>query len=118
MASMLDDMIFGRKGGPISTSMAALQRPQVVRPRWCGGDQRCWHFVGAGHTSKLPSDLGGDAWRSPAIGGGDTRVLDCFFIFLGRVFFVRLEALSSNIRFFVRVMHKGFYVNCTRHVWL
>jgi hypothetical protein len=101
MASMLDDMIFGRKGGPISTSMAALQRPQVVRPRWCGGDQRCWHFVGAGPTSKLPSDLGGDAWRSPAIGGGDAMSLIAFFIFLGRVFLVKLEALISNFRSFV-----------------
>jgi hypothetical protein len=113
MASMFGNMILGRKGGPNSTSTAeafsgancwssALLHPQVVRPRWCGGDQRCWYFVGAGPTSKLSSDLGGDAWRSPAMnGGGDARVLDCVFIFLGRVFLVNLEALTSNFRSFV-----------------
>jgi hypothetical protein len=113
MASTIGDMILGQKGGPNSSSMAeafsgaacwisALLHPQVVRPRWCGGDQRCWYFVGAGPTSKLSSDLGGDAWRSPAMnGGGDARVLDCVFIFLGRVFLVNLEALTSNLRSFV-----------------
>jgi hypothetical protein len=129
MVSKLGDMILGRKGGPISTSMAeafsgascwssTLLHPQVVRPRWCGGGQRCRYIVGAGPTSELSSDLGGDAWRSPAICGGDARVLDCVLSFSGRVFLVKLEALNSNFRSFVRVMPKGFFVKCTRHMWI
>jgi hypothetical protein len=129
MAPMIGGMIFGRKGGPTSTSMmeafsgascwsSALLHPQVVRPRWCGGGQRCRYIVVAGPTSELSSDLGGDAWRSPAICGGDARVLDCVLSFSGRVFLVKLEALNSNFRSFVRVMPKGFFVKCTRHMWI
>lgn len=111
-------VIFGRKGGPSSTSNAEassesscrcsmLQRPQVVRPRWCCGGRRLRFIVGAGPSSALPSDLGGDAWRSLAICGGGAKGLDCFLIFLPKVLFVTLEALSSNSWFLVRVMLKG-----------
>jgi hypothetical protein len=111
-------VIFGRKGGPSSTSNAeassesscrcsTLQRPQVVRPRWCCGGWRLRFIVRAGPSSALPSDLDGDAWRSPAICGGGAKGLDCFLIFLPKVLFVTLEALSSNSWFLVRVMLKG-----------
>jgi hypothetical protein len=68
-------------------------------------------------SSNFLSDLGGNARRSPAAGGGGVPpVLDCFFIFLFRGFSVSLEALSSNTRFNRASVVKGLYVICTCHV--
>jgi hypothetical protein len=48
--------------------------------------------------------------------GGDTLGLDCFFIFLTRMFFVSMEVLSSNIKFFRTSLVKGLLVFCTSYV--
>jgi hypothetical protein len=47
----------------------------------------------------LAPDLGGDAWRSPVIGGGGIQALDCMVILFAVVFFANREALTSNFRF-------------------
>lgn len=110
--------IFCRHGGESLTSdeeallrirhwSSTLLRHQVVRPRWQGGGQWTRFFAGRGRSSTLPLILGGDALRTPATCGGDTQELDCFFFFSVRVFFVIIEALSSNFKFLVRVLSKG-----------
>jgi hypothetical protein len=57
-------------------------------------------LVGRRCLSNLPLILGGDASRTPAICGRDAQGLDCFLFLSARVFFVKVDALSSNIRFF------------------
>ena len=110
--------IFGRHGGPSSTSVleayltlcwsSAARRRQVVRPRrpQAGRWQR---FIAGGERLSIPlSDLGvHSTLRSPAVGGGDAQGLDCFSSFSSRVFSVRVEALSSNIRFVRASVVKG-----------
>jgi hypothetical protein len=65
-------VIFGRLGGPSSTSTAeagpwillrssTLQGSQVVRPRIPGGGRRWDCFVGRESSSSLLSDFGGNA---------------------------------------------------------
>jgi hypothetical protein len=108
---IIASVIFGRQGGPCSTSdveafhrvccwSSARLRRQVVHPRQLGGAQRRRFFPGRGLPSILPLFLGGGALRTPAICGGDARGPDCFFNFCSRVFYVNVHALSSNTRFF------------------
>jgi hypothetical protein len=75
---------------------STLHCHQVVRPRWLRGGQRWWCIAGRGYSSFLVLFLGGDAWRTPATCGRGTSGLDCFFIFSPRVWFVKVQALSSN----------------------
>jgi hypothetical protein len=121
-------VIFGRLGGPSSTSTAeagpwilrrssTLQGSQVVRPRIPGGGRRRDCFVGRESSSSLLSGFGGNAWRSPATSGGDTRVLDCFFLLFSRVFFEIRVAFSSNSRFLRARDEKGHSAICTRYVF-
>jgi hypothetical protein len=128
IASRFDAVIFGRCGGPISTSImeaslssAAEARRSLAtkwfRPRWL--DDGRWQKICAGRepSSFLLQFLGGDARRTPAVGGGETLGLDCFLVHLCRVFFVKCEPLFSNSRFFGRVMYKGLSVkSCTYHI--
>jgi hypothetical protein len=44
----------------------------------------------------MRSELGGDAWSSPAVRGGDYLGPDCFFSLFVRVVFVKWKALSSR----------------------
>jgi hypothetical protein len=46
---------------------------KVVPPRCLGSGQQLWFFAGRGLSSNLLSFLGGDAWRTPLIFGGDTQ---------------------------------------------
>jgi hypothetical protein len=102
-------MISGQEDGPKSTSISealSIRRwgstppqGQMVRPRPYGSSQRLDLVVGREFSSKLPSKLGGNALSSPASGGGEAPVLDCFYISLVGVFSVKKKALSSNHRF-------------------
>jgi hypothetical protein len=108
--AMLAAVIYGRQGGPFSTSsLEALigffcwsstgSFLQVVCPRSQLNGRRQESIAGVGLSSAQLSDLGGDALRSPAVGGGGTRALDCFSSLGARVFFVITRALSSNFWF-------------------
>jgi hypothetical protein len=82
---------------------------QVVRPRLSGGSQGLDLGAGEEHSSILRSELGGDAWSSPAVGGRDALGPDCFSHLLVRVFFVKWEAPSSNFRFLRARDVKGLF---------
>jgi hypothetical protein len=58
-------------------------------------------------SSKPLSELGGNASSSPASGGRDTHVLDCFLFHSAGVFYARKMAFSSNIRFTRTIDEKG-----------
>jgi hypothetical protein len=84
-------VIFGRYGGPSSTSIkearilgrsSTLLGSQVVRPRNPRSGRRLGFFIGREPSSNLLSDFGGNAWRSPTTCGGVTPVLDCSFSLL------------------------------------
>jgi hypothetical protein len=108
IASMIGDVISGRYGGPNSTSFveaslssAAEARRRLAtkwfRPRWLD-DGRLQEFcAGREPSSFLLSFLGGDAWRTPADGGGGTLVSDFFLDHLCRVFFVKCEPFFQII---------------------
>jgi hypothetical protein len=101
-------MISGQEGGPKSTSSSealSIRRwgstppqGQVVCPRPSGGSQRLDLILGREFSSKLLLELSGNALSSPASGGGEAPVLDCFFILLAGVFSVK-KTLSSNLMF-------------------
>jgi hypothetical protein len=57
----------------------------------------------------MRSELGGDAWSSPAVRGGDYLGPDCFFSILVRVVFVKWKALSSKFRFVCARDVKGLF---------
>ncbi|XP_047085458.1 uncharacterized protein LOC124696841 [Lolium rigidum] len=125
---LLASAILGRKGGLLSTTSrweahlrpgcwsSALRLPQVVRPRWIRGGQRRRICAGKGRSSILVLFLGGDAWRTPASGGGGIQGLDCFSSFCSQVFYVKRQALSSNIRFFRASVEKVLSAKCTCHI--
>jgi hypothetical protein len=89
---------------------------EVIRSPQDSGGPRQRILVGRGLLSSWPLLLSGDAWRTPAIGGRDTLGCDCFFFDLVRVFFTKLQALSSNNRFIRASFCLGLYVICTCHV--
>jgi hypothetical protein len=100
--AMLAAVIYGRQGGPFSTSsLEALigffcwsstgSFLQVVCPRSQLNGRRQGSIAGVGLSSAQLSGLGGDASRSPAVGGGGTRALDCFSSLGARVFFCNNE---------------------------
>jgi hypothetical protein len=110
VTAILAAVISGRQGGPFSTSsLEALfgfycwsstrSFLQVVCPRSQLNGRRQESIAGVGLSSAQLSDLGGDALRSLAVGGGGTRALDCFSSLGARVFFVITRALSSNFWF-------------------
>lgn len=114
-------VIIGRKVGPISTSWSealigllrrssTLPSSQVVRPRKLGSGRRQWFSAGDGPLSAQPTDLGGDAWRSPTLGGRDTQGPDRFSFSCFRVFFVTLKALSSNCKVLRASDARGLHV--------
>jgi hypothetical protein len=97
-------VIFGWNGGPSSTSVAeactwihrrssTLLGSQVVRPRNPRSGRRLGFFVGRDPSSNLLSNLGGNAWRSPAAGGGGSPVCSMVFSFFARVLSVKVKAL-------------------------
>jgi hypothetical protein len=100
METKLIAVIFGQQGDPYSkSSLEALWficwsstslEGQVVRPR----SSSCSHWLdllaGVELSSVLLSELGGDAWSSPACGGRGTEVLDCFLLFSSRVLFCKV----------------------------
>jgi hypothetical protein len=114
-------VILGQDGGPSSSSMAealliscwssTLLDSQVVRPRPSSGSQGLDLVVGNGRSSLLRSELGGNAWGSPAFGGRGAFGLDCFFHFLVRVFLVKWRAPSSNVWFLRARDVKGSFCN-------
>jgi hypothetical protein len=86
-------VILGRQGGPSSTSkMEAPQRVvrrsstllhrQVVRPRRRRSGRPMRYFTGRMLLSILASYLDGNVSRSPASGGGSTRDLIAFLVFV------------------------------------
>ncbi|XP_071681951.1 uncharacterized protein [Lolium perenne] len=104
---LIDDAIFGRHGGPTTTSKteallcfvrrgSTLLRRQVVRPRRRRSDRRMQSCAGSVLLGISAPHLDGNVLRSPAVGGGGTQGPDCFFIFCSRVLFVNFEVLSSN----------------------
>jgi hypothetical protein len=108
---LLATVIFGRQGGPTSTStmealLGSLSRSstgcylQLVHPRRQLNGRRQGFFVGTVLSSAQLSDLGGRALRLPAIGGGGIRALDCLFFICARVLFANVEAFFSNFWFF------------------
>jgi hypothetical protein len=60
--------------------------------------------------------LGGNAWRTPASGGGASQGPVCFSFSCLGVCFVKYEGLSSNLRFLRARVVKGLSVICNRHV--
>jgi hypothetical protein len=113
-------VILGQHGGPTTTSMAealsdgcwssTLLGRQVVRPRLSGGSQGLVLDVGIERSSTLRSELGGDAWSSPAVRGGGCPGPDCFFYLFVRVVFVKWKVPSSNSRFFQDKRCKGAFL--------
>jgi hypothetical protein len=81
-------VILGRSCGPSATSrkeafssFCRCSTPpgyQVVRPRDPGCGRWTGLVAGAEPSSELLSDLGGDAWRSPAMCGGEALGLNFF----------------------------------------
>jgi hypothetical protein len=67
--------------------------------------------VGREFSSKLILELGGNALSSPASGGGEAPILDCFVTFLVGVFSVKNKALSSNFRFHRAIDDIGLFCN-------
>jgi hypothetical protein len=114
-------MILCRQGGVISTSASeALHSSrggsttpchQVVCPRWLGDGLRLRNFVGREPLSTLFLFLGGNAWRTPASGGGGTQGLDCLESLCSKVFSVKSKALSSNTRFLRESVARAFVKN-------
>jgi hypothetical protein len=107
---LLASTILCRHGGEISTSTTeALHRSsrgcskplshEVTCSSWLGGGPRLRIHAGRGLPSRRPLLLGGDALRTPAIGGGDAQGRDCILSFSSRVFCVKIKTLSSNSRF-------------------
>jgi hypothetical protein len=100
--------ILCRHGGSMSTSSEEALLPrrgcsklpslEVMCSPWLGGGPRRRSNAGRGLPSSWPLFLGGDAWRTPAIGGGDTQGRNRFSFPCCRVFFVKSEGLSSNTR--------------------
>jgi hypothetical protein len=72
---------------------------KVVRPRLSGGSQGLDLGAGQERSSIMRSELGGDAWSSPAVGGRGSLGPDSFFYLFVRVVFVKWKAPSSNFRF-------------------
>jgi hypothetical protein len=102
--------IFCRQGGESSTSTAEAFLDATAGARrllfikWCvPGDLKATSGFVSSSDMELSSILlwilGGDALRTPAIGGGGTQGPDCVFYFSPRVFSVNLEGLSSNFWF-------------------
>ena len=95
--------IYGHMAGRFSTSTSeaisirsqcsAARRFQVVRPR---KRHVCWclrSIAGKESPSIMCSnDLGGDAWRSPSICGGDALGSECSSSSCSRVFFVKARS--------------------------
>jgi hypothetical protein len=122
VSSVDDAMIFGRHGGPYSTSRmealfcihrwsSTLLHRQVVRPRRRRSGRRLRCIAGSMPPSTLASDLDGHVLRSPARGGGDTQGPDFFLSFGFMVYSASLEALSSNSRFLSARVVKGHLCN-------
>jgi hypothetical protein len=79
----------------------------VVHPRPHGSSQRLDPGIGRELSSNLLSELGGNAWSSPAFGGSDYPVLDRFLAFSAGVFYVKEMAFSSNVRVYREIDVKG-----------
>jgi hypothetical protein len=119
-------VIFGRHGGPSSTSSSEASLPscwssasrfhQVVCPRWSTGVQRRRIFAGVGCSSICALFLGGNAWGTPASGGGASQGPGRFSFYCLGVLVVKCEGLFSNIRFLRARVVKGLSVICNRHV--
>jgi hypothetical protein len=98
--------IYCRQGGMNPTSIEEALRiccgsttshgHQVVRPRWYGDGRRQRTHAGREPPCYLLLFLGGSAWRTPAIIGGDTQGVDCFLFCISGVFVKSCKALSSN----------------------
>jgi hypothetical protein len=98
--------IFCRYGGAYSTSSAeALLRSgrgclnpllyEVIHSPWRRGGPWLLIVAGRGLPSSWSLILGGDALRTPAMGGKDAQGHDCFLSFCSRVFCVKGMALSG-----------------------
>jgi hypothetical protein len=86
----LNQVLHSRRGG------STAPRHQVVHPRWLGDGLRLRNFIGREPLSTLLSFLGGNAWRTPASGGGSTQGLDCLEFLCSRVFSQNFN--HSNIK--------------------
>jgi hypothetical protein len=82
-----------------------VSSPLVVHPRWLGDGRRQWFFAGRELSSILLLILSGDDWRTRAISGGDTQVLDCFLSFVlghllefGRPFLQIVGSLERDLK--------------------
>jgi hypothetical protein len=87
---------------------------QVVRPRRRRRSRRCWFLAGVEAVASSDPLFYFGVHRLEVAGehgGGDPEAPDCFSFFSARVFFVRLEALSSNSRFLRASVVKGLYAN-------
>jgi hypothetical protein len=120
-------MILGHYGCPSSTSTSeAFFRilrwsstplgSQVVHPRNPRSGRRLDCFVRMEISSNLLFDLDGNARRLSASGGRAPTILDCLSLLSVRWFYVKVQALLSNTRFFSVSVVKGLYVICTHHV--
>lgn len=116
-ASSIDVVIFGRQGGPISTSFveASLRiclwsstslRCQVVRPRQLRSGQGSWFSAGNGCSSSLPLLLGGNALRTPVMWRRHLRTgLHSLLLFQGVV--CKDEGPYCNFSFLSAIVVKG-----------
>jgi hypothetical protein len=120
-ASSFGAVIFGRNGGPTTTSIAealsgvnrwssTLLLLQVVCLRRSCGGWRFWLFVG-NEILGIFLDLGVCASRSPASGDGGLLAVDCFGYFYARVLFVKVKALSLISRLVWAIDVKGLFCN-------
>ena len=109
--------IYGHRAGCSSTSTRRPSRSGASARRH---DAFKWFvpgsIVSAGVRGRSPEgrvrascskDLGGDAWRSPAICGRDALGSDCSSSYCSRVLFVNARSFSSNSRSFRARVVKG-----------
>jgi hypothetical protein len=113
-------VFFGQDGGQSSTSSktealmvgrwsSTPTGSQVVHSRLSGGSQGLDLGPGQGRSGTSRSELGRDAWSSPAVVGRGLPGLDCFFYSLFRVVFVKWKVPSSNCRFLWTRDVKGLF---------
>jgi hypothetical protein len=114
--------IFCRHGGTSSTSSGeAIFRSdhgwpspllhEVIRSPWRRGGPWLQIVTGRGLPSSWPSLLGGDASRTPMIGGDDAEGPICILSFCSRVLFVIETALSIVWAFPRTAMFQGHFCN-------
>jgi hypothetical protein len=126
---ILASTIWSRQDGGSSTSNVEALRicsgsstsrvHQVVRPRWYGDGRGQRNFAGREPSSCLLLFLGGNAWRTPAVIGGDTQGVVCVdfcnsgvFVKGGRVLFpISWWSRAIDARILLQILYLPILMN-------